>query len=142
MDSLNNSSLLPSAMDLLMAFPRLAQRAPEFMDNIAGKIFNGGSVIADATATTNSTITNTSNAFVQSTASGLESTFREAWRTATEEESSSIFMGIAHGIGKVKQFGGIFSYLTSRWALTTFTAVRYGRIEGAWVGEGLTCCRP
>ncbi|KAF2166043.1 hypothetical protein M409DRAFT_23771 [Zasmidium cellare ATCC 36951] len=125
MESPSNSSLLPSAMDLLMAFPRLAQRAPEFMDNIAGKIFNGGSVIADATAhstTVNSTITNTSNAFVQSTASTLESTFREAWRTAAEEESSSLFMSIAHGIGKVKQFGGIFSYLTSRWALTTFTA--------------------
>ena len=43
-----NASLIPSAMDLLLVFPRLAQRAgsfalyhmPEAVDNIAGKIFN------------------------------------------------------------------------------------------------------
>lgn len=137
MEAANNSSLLPSAMDLLLAFPRLAQRVPEAMDNIAGKIFNGGSVIADATAhsaTANSTITNTSDAFVQSTASSLESTLREAWRSAAEEESSSLFMSVAHGIGKLKQFGGIFSYLTSRWALTTFTAVSCGHGEKGWAG--------
>ena len=73
-----NASLIPSAaMDLLLVVPRLAQRAgsfaflhmPEAMDNIAGKIWSGGSIIADATGqqTTNATISNTSQAFAQST---------------------------------------------------------------------------
>ena len=72
------------------------------MDNIAGKIFNGGSIIADATAhssTANSTITNTSAAFVQNTASSLESTLAEGWGFGSEEDGTSLFMSIAHGIG-------------------------------------------
>ncbi|CAK3923756.1 related to ASI3 integral membrane E3 ubiquitin ligase, role in negative regulation of amino acid uptake [Lecanosticta acicola] len=127
----NNASFIPSARDLILVIPRLAQRAssfalfhmPDAMDNIAGKIFNGGSVIADATSqstTADSTITNASS-FAQSTAAALEATFREAW-TDGEDRGSSIFMSIVQVIGKLKNFGGIFSYLTSRWALTTFTA--------------------
>ena len=128
-----NASLIPSgAMDLLLAVPRLAQRAgsfavfhmPEAMDNIAGKIFNGGSVIADATGqqTANSTITNTSNHLAQSTAAALDAAFREAFREGGEETGGSIFGMMLQGIGRLKNFGGIFSYLTSRWALATFTA--------------------
>ncbi|EME40932.1 hypothetical protein DOTSEDRAFT_74476 [Dothistroma septosporum NZE10] len=135
MEAANNSSVIPSMQDLFLVLPRLAKKAgsigaglfhmPEAMEGIAGKILNGGSIIADATAqhtTANSTITNTSIAFAQNTASAIESTIREAWRNAAEEESTSIFMSIAQGVGKLKQFGGIFSYLTSKWALTTFTA--------------------
>lgn len=125
-----NVSIFPGAMDLLLAVPRLAQRAgsfafyhmPEAMDNIAGKIFNGGSIIADATAqqTANTTITNTSNYLAQSTAAGLDAVFREAWSQGGDE-GTSIFGSVVQGIGKLKNFGGIFSYLTSRWALATFT---------------------
>nr|POF12319.1 protein asi3 [Quercus suber] len=72
-----NTSYVPSAKDLLLVVPRLAQRAgslafyrvPEAVDSFAGKIWNGGSIIADATGrqTMNSTITNTSNVIAQST---------------------------------------------------------------------------
>ena len=120
-----NNVTSESTLDL---FERLAHKMwnmPDTMNDIAGKMFNGGSVIADATSqstTADSTITNASS-FAQSTASALEATFREAWVDGGEDGSSSIFMSIAQGIGKLKNFGGIFSYLTSRWALTTFTAV-------------------
>lgn len=129
-----NVSLIPSAaMDFILAVPRFAQRAgslafshmPEAMDNIAGKIFNGGSIIADATGqqTANSTITNTSHHFAQSTAEALNAAFGEAWREGGDEASSSVLGMILQGFGRLKNFGGIFSYLTSRWALATFTAV-------------------
>ena len=129
-----NASLIPTAaMDILLAVPRLAQRAgsfaffhmPEAMDNMAGKIFNGGSMIADATGqqTANSTITNTSNAFAQSTAAALDAAFREAWTEGGDDTTSSVFGMMLQGLGRLKSFGGMFSYLTSRWALATLTAV-------------------
>ena len=132
--SLTNASWIPSAADLILVVPRLAQRASSFafhlpgaVDNIAGKMWNGGSVIADATAsqTSNMTITNTS-AFVQSTAAVLDAAIRESWPEATEE-TSSLFGLVVQGIGRLKNFGGIFSYLTSKWALATFTAVSAGQ---------------
>ncbi|EMC92003.1 hypothetical protein BAUCODRAFT_160611 [Baudoinia panamericana UAMH 10762] len=124
----SNISWIPSAADLLLVVPRLAQKAglfaiymPEAMDNIAGKIWNGGSIIADATAqqTANSTITNTS-AFVQSTAAVLDAAVRESWQ-GNGDEAVSLFGLMAQAVGKLKNFGGIFSYLTSKWALATFT---------------------
>jgi len=128
MDSVaSNSSYIPSAKDLLLVLPRLAQRAGSFalsMDNIAGRIFHGGSVIADATGqhpVAESTITNMS-AFAQSTASVLDATFREAWTDSVDDASGSLFVSVTHFVTKMKSFGGIFSYLTSKWALTTFAA--------------------
>jgi hypothetical protein len=129
----SNASLIPSsAMDLLLVVPRLAQRAgsfalfhmPEAVDNLAGKIFSGGSIIADATGqTANSTITNTSNAFTQSTAAAaVDAAFREAFRDTGDTATSSFFGMMLQGFARLKNFGGIFSYLTSRWALATFTA--------------------
>lgn len=129
----SNASLIPSAMDLLLVVPRLAQRAgsfafyhmPEAMDNIAGKMWSGGSMIADATGqqTANSTITNTSAALAQSTAAAVDAlAFSQAWREGGDEATSSIFGMVVQGIGRLKNLGGIFSYLTSRWALATFTA--------------------
>lgn len=133
-----NSSLIPSAMDLLLVVPRLAQRAgsfaldymPEAVDNIAGKIWSGGSMIADAThqqTTANMTITNaTSSTFAQNTgASMLETSIREAWNKAGDESSSSLLMSVGQGLAKLKNVGGIFSYLTSRWAITTFAVVSH-----------------
>lgn len=120
-------------MDFFLAVPRYAQKAgsyalfymPDAVDNIASKIFNGGSVIADATAqqTLNSTITNTSQVFVQSTAAALlENALREDGSpTATLSSWFGMMLDVA---ARMKNFGGFFSYLTSRWALITFTAVR------------------
>jgi len=130
--------------DLFLAVPRLASRAgsfalfnmPDAMDNLAGKLFGAGSMIADATArhTANKTITNTSAAagFVQSTAAAgtevLDAVLMEGLGDATEDVaagatgSGSVFGLMIQGLGRVKNFGGIFSYLTSRWALATFVA--------------------
>ncbi|KAF2148943.1 hypothetical protein K461DRAFT_282420 [Myriangium duriaei CBS 260.36] len=119
-----NSSLIPSAMDLVMVLPRLAQRAgsfasqllPEQVDSVLHKIRHGGSVIADATSTNVSTATMTKSVmsqFVQATAAakllqpddpGLFSWF-----------SSTLHFEGARG------FGSMFSYFSSRWALATFT---------------------
>lgn len=145
MDESRAASNLTLFSDLLNVVPRLASRAgsfalyqmPEAMDNIAGKIFSGGSMIADATAhqTANSTITNmsASGGFVQSTAVAgagmLDAAMREGWgggsegmAAGSEGGGGSIFAMMIQGVGKIKSFGGIFSYLTSRWALATFTA--------------------
>ena len=150
----SNSSLIPSAaMDLLLVVPRLAQRAgsfalfhmPEAMDSIAGKIFSGGSMIADATGqqTANSTITNTSKAFAQSTAGVLDASLREAFREAGDEAaSSSVFGMMLQGLARLKNFGGIFSYLTSRWALATFTAVSISSLLGLCCTADLTSRLP
>ena len=126
------------AKDLLLVVPRLAQKArlvvPQFhpleaMDSIAGQIWRGGSIIADATGqqTANSTITSTNTSLPQSTLAtineAVQQTFvqsQEAWREGGDE-STSIFGMILQGLGRIKNFGGIFSYLTSRWALATFT---------------------
>ncbi|KAH9827955.1 ASI3 putative integral membrane E3 ubiquitin ligase [Teratosphaeria destructans] len=127
---LSNSSLLPSAKDLLYVVPRLAQRAigivPDAMD-LAGKIWqDGGSIVADATGQTTTsmdmTITNTSAMLAQSTVTTLESAMSEVWREGAADEGASAFGLVLQGIGRLKNFGGIFSYLTSRWALATFTA--------------------
>lgn len=130
--AVTNSSWIPSASDLLLVVPRLAQRAgafafnmPEAMDNL-GRIWNGGSIIADETArlTANSTITNTS-AFAQSTAAAaasiLDASIRESWKESAGEATSMLGF-ISQGIARLKNFGGLFSYLTSKWALATFVA--------------------
>ena len=132
--------------DLLYAFPRLASRAgsfalyhmPEAVDNIAGKIFNSGSMIADATGqqTANQSAA-TVYGIAQSTAAAgagmLDAALREGfWQGDSEAGaagadagdggSGSVFAMMVQGVGRIKSFGGIFSYLTSRWALATFTA--------------------
>ena len=126
---MNNASLI--AMDLLLVVPRLAQRAgsffymPEAMDNI-GKIWNGGSIIADATGqqTVNSTITNTSlAAFAQSTAATMSAASSGAWQEGAEDATLSMIGHVAQAFARLKNFGGVFTYLTSKWALATFVAV-------------------
>lgn len=119
-----------------MVFPRLAQRAgyflhvPGAMEDIVDKVWSGGSTIAQATAeevALNATITNATSAAVQeaiaeSTAAGMQAAFQRAWIQGTTTEGSSIFGIMLQVFGRIKSFGGIFSYLTSRWALATFTA--------------------
>lgn len=121
-------------MDLLMVFPRLAQRAglylPEAVEDIMDKVWSGGSTIAQATAeeaainatSTNITIAVVQEAIAQSTSDGMQAAFQRAWVQGTTTEGSSIFGMMLQTFGRIKNFGGIFSYLTSRWALATFTA--------------------
>ncbi|KAK6437467.1 hypothetical protein LTR95_006334 [Oleoguttula sp. CCFEE 5521] len=123
-----NASIVPGAMDLLLVFPRLAQRAGSFasqyMPDIINGAWSGGSVIAEATGgqnTANGTVTNTSAILAQHTATALDAVLREAWSQGSAEESTSMFGTMLETVGKLKNFGGIFAYLTSRWALATFT---------------------
>jgi hypothetical protein len=130
----SNASVVLSALDLLMVFPRLAQRAgqylPEAVEDIMDKVWSGGSTIAQATAedaAINATSTNITSAVVQeviaqSTTDGMQAAFQRAWVQGTTTEGSSIFGMMLQTFGRIKNFGGIFSYLTSRWALATFTA--------------------
>jgi len=122
-----------------MVFPRLAQRAglylPDTVEDIMGKVWNGGSAIAQATAeevaanvtssnVTSSNVTSTAvqEAIAQATADGMQAAFQRVWVQGTTTEGSSIFGMMLQTFGRIKNFGGIFSYLTSRWALATFTA--------------------
>lgn len=108
------------------------------MDNV----WNGGSVIAEPTSeqaeALRATLTNAS-ALARSTTAGLEAAMREGWAQGTPEESSSIFGLLLQFVGKLKNFGGIFSYLTSRWALATFAVVGFARDPGercCWIDVG------
>lgn len=117
-----------------MVFPRLAQRAglylPEAVGDIADKVWNGGSTIAHATAgelaantsSTNITSTMVEEAIAHSTTAGMQAAFQRAWIQGTTTDGASIFGMMMQTFGRIKNFGGIFSYLTSRWALATFTA--------------------
>jgi len=134
----SNTSVVPSAMDLLMVFPRLAHRAgsflhmPEVVEDVMDKVWSGGSTIAHATAgkeAINATLTNVTSvaataqeAIAQSTSAGMQAAFQRAWIQGTTTEGSSIVGMMLQTMARIKNFGGIFSYLTSRWALATFAA--------------------
>ena len=97
------------------------------MDNI-GKMWNGGSMLADATGqqTINSTITITNTslaAFAPSTTATMSAASSGAWREGAEDATLSILGHVAQAFGRLKNFGGIFTYLSSKWALATFVAV-------------------
>lgn len=119
-----NSSMIPSAKDLIMVLPRLAQRAgsfalylPDQVDSVFSKIRNGGSIIADATtANTSGPTATTSSAtfFIQNTAA--------AAAVPTPGDGTGLFSWVSstmHFEG-FRGFGGMFSYFGSRWALATF----------------------
>ena len=96
-----------------MAVPRLLSRASawgEHIDSLLDKVRAPGSVIAQPTLanTTNATFATTSGKFVQesvtaATAAGLQ-------------DDMSMFQAL-------KNVGTFFSYITSKWAIATFTIV-------------------
>lgn len=114
-----NTTLLPSAHDLLMVFPRIAQRAGAFafhyaerLDGLLGMMREPGTVIADPTVSrTNATITNTTNAFIQASSSakiGSQALPRSsAW----------------YRLEYIKQMGGLFNYMFSKWSIVTLAIV-------------------
>ncbi|ORY16723.1 ubiquitin-protein ligase-like protein [Clohesyomyces aquaticus] len=103
----NATSFLPSSSDLLMAVPRLL----EHIDGIFGKIRSGGSIIAEPTANlTNATIT-TSGTFVQESVAAAAT----AALSSQNDDSFSPFQSL-------KNIGSFFGYMTSKWAIGTFTA--------------------
>ncbi|KAF2838678.1 hypothetical protein M501DRAFT_935169 [Patellaria atrata CBS 101060] len=119
------SGFTPSPMDLLMVIPRLAQRAgafaffhmPEQFDNFIGKVRNGGSVIAEPTIpeTINITAKMTPSTFDQSATPPLASA--AAAQQAATQATKNLF-----NFQNVRNLGGVFQYMTSKWALATFAA--------------------
>ncbi|KAF2188221.1 hypothetical protein K469DRAFT_567143 [Zopfia rhizophila CBS 207.26] len=112
----NATSFLPSSADLLMVVPRLLQRAGSFaehMDSIFGKIRSGGSIIAEPTSSniTNATVATNSGTFVQESAAAASSA-----ALGNQDVSGSV-----SALQALKNVGSFFSYMTSKWAIATFT---------------------
>jgi hypothetical protein len=114
------NTLLPSAHDLLMVFPRLAQRAGAFafhyaerFDGLLGMVREPGTVIADPTVSgiANASITNSTKAFVQASTT--------AKMAAQSASSSSAWYHVEY----IKQMGGLFNYLFSKWSIVTLAIV-------------------
>jgi hypothetical protein len=118
----NSSSLLhPSPKDLFMALPRLAHRMgsfwfidiPDHVENMLGGALRG-SIIADATAgvyNIGTTATEAGAAVAQAAGN--------AGASGSGSGSADAVGGLAKSLGfqNVRGFGGMFSYITSKWAL-------------------------
>lgn len=110
-----------------MALPRVIARVgsfafftvPERIDGLFG-LRNGGSIIAEATG-------EKANKTVLTTLSGISSV--QGIATATAESVTATGgtqgSGLSHAFTfqHVRNFGGVFTYMTSRWALSCFTLV-------------------
>ena len=133
----------PSAYDLLMVFPRLAQRAgtfafyyvPEQLDGLLGRVKEPGSVIAEPTiaktigagtaAVNKSVVADATKAakgitrgFLQGVTGGGNSAARTAAEQTAQGGSASLRFGI-FTFQSIKNMGGIFNYLFSRWSIVT-----------------------
>lgn len=110
-----------------MAVPRLAQRLgsfafhlPDQFDNLLGKVQDGGSVIAEPTTTSsvNATVITSAAGFAQDTAAASLA----AGAAGTAAPAVQGWFGWMN-FENLRNLGGIFMYLTSRWAMATFAAV-------------------
>lgn len=127
-----NTSFVPSGTDLLLMVPRLAfklgsfafSNLPEHVDSVFGKMSNGGSIIADATAgdIMNATASNMSTAFSAGTSTASAAAAATTSAAASENGFLS-YITMPFTFEGVRGFGGMFSYLGSRWALATFVVV-------------------
>jgi hypothetical protein len=111
----NVTAFLPSSADLLLAVPRLLSRAGAFadhIDSIFGKIRSGGSMIAEPTASniTNATVATTGRFIQESVAAAAKAV------PASGVDDLTVFQAL-------KNVGSFFSYITSKWAIATFTTV-------------------
>ncbi|KAL9111096.1 MAG: hypothetical protein Q9187_007971 [Circinaria calcarea] len=120
--------LHPSPKDLFLLVPRIVLRAgsfafvtlPEQLDHVLG-LRNGGRVIAEATRDGTQNMASaalTSAGLVQEATPGIaEAVAAEA--TAGQGNSFSHVFSFQ----QVRNFGGVFSYITSKWALGCFVVV-------------------
>jgi hypothetical protein len=110
----NVSSFLPSPADLLMAVPRLLSRAGalgEHIDSVFGKIRSGGTIIAEPT------VANLSNATTATTAGRFVQESVAAHAGLAFQDDMNLFQAL-------KNVGSFFSYITSKWAIATFSIVK------------------
>ena len=130
MSLLSNSTSLMSLSpnDLFMAFPRMMARAgtfafvtvPERLDSIIG-LRGGGSMIAEATGNRSmrmiSTALSSGSSSGSSSGAALPSTVGESMLESPPQGLSSF------SFHQIRNLGGIFAYMTSKWALACFTLV-------------------
>ena len=115
------SLLTPSTKDLLLLVPRIVARAgnfatitvPDMFENIFGE--GGGRLIAEATAEEARNLAAASG----SLARGATATAMNAGANAAGTQQSSSLIS-AFSFAQVRTFGGIFTYLTSKWAIACF----------------------
>ena len=120
------SYLTPSPRDLLLLMPKMIARAgafafitvPEQLDNALGLRY-GGRVIAEATSPGSQHAAISSAGTVLGATQGLD----DATVVDGVGGHSSTFSQTLSSFQQMKNFGGIFSYVTSKWALGCFTVV-------------------
>ena len=114
--------------ELVMAVPRMMARAgsfafvtvPERIDYMLG-LRHGGSMIAEATG--HGIRGNRSRDIVSAALSGASSSGTDA-PTAAGAAAAEGSRGLSSlSFNQVRNFGGIFTYMTSKWALACFTLV-------------------
>ena len=129
MASVSNATtfLHPSPKDLFMAIPRMLTRLASItLENVPDHLFrhgNGGSVIAEATG---NGVENLVSAALSQTPSAQETIIAQVGRTAVEDTQGGV-PSHSFSFQQMKTLGGIFTYMTSKWALTCFSLVRFSR---------------
>lgn len=126
------SFLNPSPKDLVLAIPRAIARigsfafisVPERVDDLMG-LRNGGSVIAEATGelANKTVLTAFSGASSGAQGPGVTTAGRAAGAGASGQKG---LLGHLFGFQHVTNFGGVLTYISSRWALSCFTLVGSG----------------
>lgn len=104
---------------LVMAIPRMMARAGSFAFDGMLAFRPGGSAIAEATG--NRTWNMVSEALSSDAVASTAVPMASGLATAAGEAASGN-LG-AFGFVHVRNFGGIFTYMTSKWALACFTLV-------------------
>lgn len=119
-----------------MAVPRLLARAgsfafvtvPERIDSLLG-LGNSGSMIAEATG-------NGTHQIISPALSGGSVQASQGAAAATAAGVAAATEGVPRSLSsmsfhQMRNFGGIFSYMTSKWALACFTLVSLQFVMGA-----------
>lgn len=113
----------PSVDDLFLLPQRVSQRAKAFafhygLDDLFGRIRGPGSMIAEPTLTgpLNSSMLNSTGTFVQA----VSATPTPSAVTASVSKAAGLFSWRSW-----KTAGGIFQYISSRWAIVTLLMVHF-----------------
>jgi hypothetical protein len=118
--------LNPSPKDLFLAIPRMVRQAGSLaLNNIPGldALLRGGSngsIIAEATGhriESAASLASPDTSSIQQTAAAIAAT------TAEARQSDTGFFSQPFSFQQLRSLGGIFAYLTSKWALTCFLLV-------------------
>ena len=125
-------SMNPSPRDLLLVVPRMMAQVGSFaMSRIPGRIVNSlrpgiaGSVIAEATGNENQNM-------VSAALSGISAQETAAAAAAASLPTAQVrlpdpgLFSQSFGFQQLRNLGGIFTYMTSKWALTCFALVSFG----------------